>query len=392
MATTGARIDTASSIFLVANSPAKAAENSQRYDTWRTTKPGYTLIFDVPGVYHFNAQTLYVPANSTLMGVAGVTLSCANDGTWFLQGSGTPFGVSSLTLEGNDRVDYVVQSVGTPSQAGNRANLIGVSVKSTRTLPDGGIGVSLKTLACIRGLNASFNVYGCAVAYGKIGCLFEACDGSVVQTLVGANQTECFVRVRGNLGGAPLATGGRMSLYFLRSGNEPPYVEVGLDLDGVAGCNVHGVTVEGASVANFRMRGGSSNVRIFGARANNAVPVIFDGCNNCYVYGGGIQTSTVRYLNNARSCRAFLVAEAGNASMEIRHEWDSSTPWVANVRPDGTVLSENGGQPTRGFWEKGDKVYRRTYGCNAGVGDPLGYVCTQAGNPGTFVPFFRRPC
>ncbi len=344
------RLDSARSAGI---SPSQsAAENSAAYANWASdpTKTSHTLIFDHPTPYRFNAETLAVPFHRTLSGVGGATLICETEGQWFVGPGGSPFNVENLTLDGNSKVDYVLQSLGDPAggqgSAGPTTYLSSVFAIGAR-------------VACIRGLNAYFGMRDCRTRGGPIGLLMEACSESWADGIRGDAHTDCFIRIRGSHGFEPVPNGGRMSLLRVVAGRPGDY---GLDLVGVAQCDVHGITIEGALQSAIRIRDRSSNIRVFGSRSNAGDAevghaVVFDGCNNAYVWGGCNQGQKVLYLNEARSCRAFLAAESIVTPVDIIQEWGGAEPWQGHVRPDGTLISLSNNPPTAGAWQVHDIVW-----------------------------------
>jgi hypothetical protein len=164
----------------------------------------------------------------------------------------------------------------------------------------------------------------------------------------------------------------------------------GVDIDGVAECDIHGVTVEGSSNAAIRIRNKASAVRVFGLRSNSgAYAVEFNGCNNAYVWGSNgapSPGSKVAYKGGAQMCRAFLASETPGVSSDIIQEWGDGSVWPGTVRPDGTVLSGTNGPPTQGRWEIGDIVWNK----DMTPGKPAGWRCSAV-SPTAWVPFAFSP-
>jgi hypothetical protein len=366
---TGARLVMASSLLISPGStPGIQTTNSQRYLDWRndtsSSAASTTLVFDQPGTYLFNADTLLVPGDRTLAAVAGVTLKCASNGAWFVSGANPGFTLEDLTLDGSGTVDHVIQSIGSFGSAGPRTTLLGITALNART-------------TCLHAFNTRLLIRGCATGGAPVGLSLQACEGSYVDRVDVAAHSAAGIRVRGSFGDAALPNPGRITL--LRVFATGP--GCGLELDGTGGCNVHGITTAGTATSIW-VRNKASNSRIFGARLTSG-GVDFDGCSNVYLWGGCVTSIKIRYLNDARSCRAVVAAESNVAPVDITQEWvKNSTTWQGYVRPDGTVLSVLNNMPTCGRWEVGDQVYRS----NPVTGLALGWICTVAGSPGGFAP------
>jgi hypothetical protein len=308
--------------------PANSAStNSAAYIAWRDDdsdvdgdiSKSTTLVFDNPGTYSFNHQTLRVPENRKLTAVHGVTLKCETSGqagSCFVSGSGALFSLENLTLDANSKVDFALLVAGTAAVPGPRASVRGVVAKSANQ-------------ACIRGFNSLLELRGCGTDGGpdraparSLRRIGRRRDLRRQPFAVRAARARCFRR-------STLPNGGRVTLSRVSCAGTNG---CGLALDGVAGAAVHTAVLVGVTQAAIRIANKSSNVRIFGTRLLSGTAVDFDGCNNSYVWGGCVSTMKVVYRGDARSCRAFFVAESAIAPADILQEWGSSA-WPGTCGP-----------------------------------------------------------
>jgi hypothetical protein len=384
----GTRLDFASAIGILPTN--SATTNAATYDQWRLDNSdsdgdisvATTLIFDIPGTYLFPPDRLIVPPLRVLIGVDGVTLKCASPGVAgsFLVFAGA---LGNLTLDGDSKVDYVYLCGDPPPGAGPSASLSKVTAKN-----------ALKS--CIFGLMSNFNLLDCETSGGEVGIYLRSCGESVGRNLSGTGHSVCFMRIEGKFGLPPEEglEGGRMSLAHLSSSGPG----IGLEVLGVGQCDVHGITVASTSAnPGIRIARRATNIQIYGATiVSGQTAVEFDGCDNSYVWGGCAPGSKVVYKkdalgNETYACRAFLGVESPTPpSADVLHEWTTvtaggTTTWRGYVRPDGTVLSGPNntppdGPPNAGHWRVADRVLRNP----PQPGQPIGWVCTGAGNPPVF--------
>lgn len=338
-----------------------AAANAAAYLAWRGATANYNqeLLFDVAGTYQFPAETLSLQQGCILRGVNGVTLQCADAGGWFvgpMYGYCNQFELRNLTLNGSGNANYVVRSVG------------GVA-KPSPILEQ--VTMTNAVVACFGCYNVYCRLRDCVTSGAPVGFLFESCSESIAYNLVANTHSDASMRIVGFLDeiGSPSPTqanGGRMSVFGFRTSVQGSY---GVDIRGVGQSDLHGVTSEGASAAAVRIRGKSSNIRIYGYRSNSGLAVQFDGCFNCVVDGGCVSTQRVQHLNGAYGCMARLLAEDHRAAYDIEQDWvTGGTTWTGKVRLDGTIVGVTSGQPTAGTWSAGSRVEQ--------------HVCVTGGSPG----------
>lgn len=354
-----------------------AAANRTAYESWaQNTDAAHTnstLQFDVPGVYlidtgaDFEALDLppLVPANRKLDAVPGVTLRATTASVEYFFGAYPGVQIRNLTLDANSLCQYAIKI--------NNPTVVYACV------------VSGATVAQIYAVGAYAEVERCTCNGGPKGILFVGSSESKIYDVLIQNWTDTAIHVRGNLVDSGVANGGRFSARNIICGasTAPNY---GIDIDGVGQANIMGITVEGAATAPIRIRNKSTNIRIHGSRSNaGAYAVIFDQARGCSVEGGCVSTAKIQHVNDSRGCFAFVEAESAVAPVQIVQEYGTA-PWSAYLLARKRWHSIGNNAPTDGFWEVRDEVSR-----DLASGQPIGWRCTVAGNPGTWVALPSLP-
>lgn len=348
---------------------ASAAVNTAAYWTWMSSSVYnfHTLVLDVQGTYSVNANSIAVPAFRTLKGVPSVTIKAVTSGTWTVAPFSSPATVESLTIDANGCTRYgTFTSSSSPPSAGATMFLKGVTAKNA-------LSASVFTFCSYLGID------GLSTSGSPIGILAESASELTWKDISNSFHSDACIRCVGSAARPEYGTqhnGGRVAMFKVVQA----LCDFGIDFEGVGEASVHSVTCEGANVASIKMGHGSTNMHVFGSRTNAGLAVEFSGSRYCEVIGGAVNTQNVLHRGGGHANRAYLKAESSLSTSDILNVFSSSTGlWHAYCRPDG-YITLSGSAPTQGSWMAQDKVWRLPV-----AGQSMGYACSAAGAPGTWV-------